>query len=157
MNSRSFILSALISGVIIGILANLPVLNVINCFLCVFVWIGGIAAVFIYRAMQHGTLGLTIGQGAGLGALAGLFGAFVGIFVNLLTGFISQPLFNSIANYLQIGDLPFRSNSLPSMILSSFFFFIIDAIAYPLFGALSGLITVSLMGGGKPANTGEVS
>ena len=154
MNSRSFILSALISGAIIGLLANLPILNIINCFLCIFVWLGAVAAIFIYRGFQHGTLGLTTGQGAGLGALAGLIGAFVGIFVNILTGFISQPIFNGIANYFQIGDLPFRSNDLPSIILSGFFFLIIDAIFYPLFGALSGLITVSIMRGGSQTKSG---
>jgi hypothetical protein len=156
MNSRSFFLSALISGVIIGILANLPILNIINCFLCVFVWLGGIAAIFIYRGFQHGTLGLTSGQGAGLGALAGLIGAFVGIFVNILTGFISQPIFNGIANYFQVGDLPFQSSTLASILLSAFFFFIIDAIGYSLFGALSGLITVSIMSGGSQTKTGAV-
>jgi hypothetical protein len=157
MNSRSFILSALISGVIIGLLANLPILNIINCFLCVFVWLGALGAIFIYRGFQHGTLGLTPGQGAGLGALAGLFGAFVGIFVNILTGFISQPIFNGIANYFQINGLPFQSNSWPTILLSGFFFFIIDAILYPIFGALSGLITVSVMHGGTQAKPGEVS
>ncbi len=157
MNSRSFILSALISGVIIGLLANLPILNIINCFLCVFVWVGGIASVFIYRGFQHGELGLTIGQGAGLGALSGLFGAVVGIFVNLLTGVISQPIFNSIANYFQVGNMPFQTNTLASLIASAFFFFIIDAIAYPIFGALSGLITVSLMHGGSQTRPTQVS
>ncbi len=157
MNSRSFILSALISGVIIGLLANLPILNIINCFLCIFVWIGGVIAVFIYRGFEHGTLGLTTGQGAGLGALAGLFGAFIGIFVNILTGFISQPIFNSIANYFQVGNMPFQSNTLASLLISSFFFFILDAIFYPIFGALSGLITVSLMRGGSQPKPTEVS
>jgi hypothetical protein len=81
----------------------------------------------------------------------------VGIFVNILTGFISQPIFNGIANYFQIGDLPFRSNTLPSILLSGFFFFVIDAILYPLFGALSGLITVSIMSGGSQTKSGEAS
>lgn len=157
MNSRSFFLSALISGAIIGLLANLPILNIINCFLCIFVWLGAVAAVFIYRGFQHGTLDLTTGQGAGLGALAGLIGAFVGIFVNILTGFVSQPIFNGIANYFQIGDLPFRSNDIRSILLSGFFFFIFDAVFYPLFGALSGLITVSIMRGGSQAKPGEAA
>jgi hypothetical protein len=157
MNSRSFILSALISGVIIGLLANLPVLNIINCFLCIFVWIGSIAAIFIYRGFQHGTLGLTTGQGAGLGALAGLIGAFVGIFVNVLTGIFSQPIFNSIANYFQINGLPFQANTLQSLLISGFFFFILDAIGYPIFGALGGLITVSIMNSGSKTKSGEAT
>jgi hypothetical protein len=144
MNTRSFIFSMLIGGGIIGVLANLPVLNIINCFLCIWVWLGGALAVIFYRQFQRSDPYLSPGQGAGLGALSGLFGAFVGIFVNALTSFISYPMFNSIMHYLKIeGDYPFREG-LPAMITSTFFFFILDAIGYPIFGALSGFITASL-------------
>lgn len=147
MNSRSFILSAVIAGVVIGFLANLPLLNLINCLLCIWVWVGGILAVLLYRRFQHGKLDLTPAQGAGLGALSGLFGAFVGVVVNALTSFISIPMFNSVASYLQIeGDLPFQVAGLPSLILSTLFFFVLDVVGYPLFGALSGFITASLLG-----------
>ena len=153
MNGRSFFLSALVGGIIIGVLANLPVLNLINCFLCVWVWVGAILAIFIYRAFQHGVMDLTPGQGAGLGALAGLIGAFVGVFVYMLTSFISQPIFESIARYFQVeGDLPFRGGGIGGLLVSSFFFFTMDVIGYPLFGAISGLITASLMGQ-KPKTT----
>lgn len=145
MNSRSFLLSAAIAGVIIGLLANLPILNIINCFLCLWVWVGGAAAVFIYGKFQPGGPGLKGGQGAGLGALAGLIGAFVGIFVNAATSFISVPMFNELARWFQVeGDLPFRSGGFPALFASTFFFFILDAIFYPLFGALSGWIAASL-------------
>jgi hypothetical protein len=158
MNNRSFVLSALIAGAVIGVLANLPVLNIINCFLCLWVWVGGILAIFIYRGFQHGKFDLTAAKGAGLGALSGLIGAFVGVVVNALTGFISLPMFNSIAHYFQIqGDLPFKTDSMASILSSTFFFFILDAVGYPLFGALSGFITASLMGKGSQPKTGETS
>jgi hypothetical protein len=145
MNGRSFILSALIAGVAIGIIANLPLLNLINCFLCIFVWAGGMLAVLLYRAFQKGGPGLTGAQGAGLGALSGLIGAFVGIFVNALTNSISAPLLESFVRMFDIqGDLPFRSGDLGAIVASTFFFFIFDAITYPIFGALAGLITATL-------------
>jgi hypothetical protein len=144
MNTRSYIFSMLIAGAIIGLLANLPALNIINCFLCIWVWLGGALAVIFYRQFQKSDPYLTPGQGAGLGALSGLIGAFVGIFVNALTSFISYPMFNSIMQYLQIqGDNPFRQG-IPALITSTFFFFILDVIGYPIFGALSGFITASL-------------
>ena len=146
MNTRSFTLSALIAGVVIGFLANLPVLNLINCFLCIWVWVGGILAVFLYRRFQPGELGLTAAQGAGLGALAGLIGVFVGAVVYALTSFISLPLFASVARMFEIeGDLPFQDAGLPSVIASTFFFLVVNAVLYPLFGAISGLITASLL------------
>ena len=116
MNSRSFFLSALIAGVAIGLLGNLPVLNLINCFLCIWVWVGGILAVFLYRRFEHGGPGLTGGQGAGLGALSGLIGAFVGVVVYALTSFISMPLFNNLARSFDIqGDLPWDAGGFPGI------------------------------------------
>jgi hypothetical protein len=158
MNNRSFILSALIAGVVIGVLANLPVLNIINCFLCLWVWAGGILAIFLYRSFNQRKFDLTPAQGAGLGALSGLIGAFIGIGVNALAGVISLPMFNSIARFFQIeGGLPFKTGSLPSLFSSTFFFFILDAIGYPIFGALSGFITANLMGKGSQPKSGETS
>ena len=144
MNSRSFFLSALIAGVVIGLLGNLPVLNLINCFLCIWVWVGGILAVFLYRRFEHGGPGLTGGQGAGLGALSGLIGAFVGVVVYALTSFISMPLFNNLARSFDIqGDLPWDAGGFPEIIASAFFFLVVNAILYPLFGAISGFVAIT--------------
>jgi hypothetical protein len=116
-----------------------------HCFLCVFVWLGGILAVFLYRGFQHGGPGLTAGQGAGLGAIAGLIGAFVGIFVNAISNAISAPMLEDFIRMLNIqGDLPFRAGDLGAIVASTFFFFIFDVVTYPIFGALAGLITASL-------------
>jgi hypothetical protein len=72
--------------------------------------VGGALAVFLYRRLQQGKLGLTPAQGAGLGALSGLIGALCGVLVYALTSSLSTPLFNSIARFLQVeGDLPFQS------------------------------------------------
>lgn len=158
MNSRSFVLSAVIAGMVIGLLANLPLFNLINCILCLFVWVGGLLAVFLYGRFQHGGPGLTAAQGAGLGALAGLIGAFVGIFVNGLTSFISVPVFADFARFLKIeGSFPLSAGDLPSIIKSTFFFFILDALFYPLFGAISGFIGASLTGKGPQPKSGGAS
>jgi hypothetical protein len=146
MNSRSFFLSALIAGVAIGLVAHLPLLNIINCFLCLWVWLGGILAVFLYRGFQHGECRLTAGQGAALGALAGLIGAFLGVVVNGITYAISQPIFLELARMLQVGDaLPITGGGLAGALRSTFVFFGLDVVTYPLFGALSGLIGASLL------------
>jgi len=147
MNTRSFLLSALIAGIVIGLLGNLPLLNLVNCFLCIWVWIGGILSVFLYRRFQHGESTLSTAQGAGLGALSGLIGAFVGVTVFALTSFISMPLFANLARSLQIeGDLPFQAGDYSSIIVSTLIFFILDVVLYPLFGALSGMLTASIVG-----------
>jgi hypothetical protein len=158
MNGRSFLLSALLGGIIIAVLSNFPVLNFINCFLCIWVWIGGLLAVIIYRGFQHGVMDLTPGQGAGLGALSGLIAAFLGVFVYLLTSFITQPMFEQLARTLDINvGMPSASSPIGAALITSFVFFVINVVLYPLFGALSGLITASLMGQKPKANPGYVA
>jgi hypothetical protein len=145
MSSRSFLLSTLIAGVVIGFLGNLPVLNLINCALCIWVWIGGILAVLLYRRFQHGEPGPSVGQGAGLGALAGLIGALVGAVVFIVTSPLSIPLFNNLARGLRIeGDLPFRGGGFWEIVGAAFIFLLLDAVLYPIFGALGGVIAASL-------------
>lgn len=152
MNTRSLILTVLIAGTVIGVLANLPILNLINCALCIWVWLGGGLAVLIYRRFQPGQPGLTAGQGAGLGALAGLVGAFVGAVVFLVTSPLSVPIFNGLARSLQLeGDLLFRSNTIWDLVGTAFVFLVLDAVLYPLFGALSGLITANLTRAPRPS------
>ena len=146
MNSRSFVLSALIAGIVMGVLANLPVLNFLNCILCLWIWVGGILGVFLYRRFQHGESGLTPGQGAGLGALAGLIAVFVGVVVYAATSFISMPMMAAMARYFQIeGDLPFQQAGPWAMISSAIFFMLVNLVADPLFGAISGFIGASLL------------
>ena len=97
MNARAFWLSALIAGALMGLLANLPVLNLINCILCIWIWLGGALAVYLYRRYHPANIPPTVGQGALLGVVAGLIAAVVGLVVFMLTGALSMPLFNTLA------------------------------------------------------------
>jgi hypothetical protein len=153
MNTRSFFLSALIAGAIIGFLGNLPVLNLINCICCIWVWAGGILAVFFYHRFQHGEPDLSAGQGAGLGAVAGIIGALIGVVVFTLTSFISLPMFDNLARAMQVeGDLPFRSgDGIWAALAAALFFLLVDAVLYPIFGAIGGLIAASVFWKRTPA------
>ena len=140
MNTRSLLLSALIAGVVLGVLGNLPVLNFINCFLCLWVWLGGIFAVYLYNRYERNRTQLdqasaTVGQGAGVGALAGVVGAFVGVFVYALTSFISTPMLESLARSLDRNMFNPGTGIGRAM---TFFFF--DIFLYPFFGAIGGLL-----------------
>jgi hypothetical protein len=157
MNSRSFVLSMLIAGIVMGVLANLPLLNFLNCILCLWIWVGGILGVFLYRHFQHGGPVLTPGQGAGLGALAGLIGVFVGLVVYAATSFISMPMMVALARYFQVqGNMPWNQVGPRAMIASAIFFTVVNMFAYPAFGALSGFVGASLIRGEPqtPSSTG---
>ena len=145
MSTRSFWLSVLIAGAVTGLLGNLPLLNLINCALCIFVWLGGALAVYLYRRYEHGLGILSTGQAAGLGAVTGLIGAAVGAVVSLATSAISIPLFNLVLRSLQVqGPLPFR-NDVGGVLGPAFVFFCVDLVLYPLFGALGAMIAGSML------------
>ena len=148
MNTRAFWLSTLIAGAAIAVFGNLPLLNIVNCALCVWVWIGGALSVILYRRFQGGRPVLSTGQGAGLGALSGLIGAVLGAGVFLLTSSISTPTLNALANALQIEGISFE-NGLLGNAVSTFIFLLIDAILYPIFGALGAMIAVAFTKGSE--------
>jgi hypothetical protein len=148
MNTRAFWLSTLIAGVAIAIFGNLPVLNLINCALCVWVWLGGALSVVLYRRFQGSNPVVSASQGAGLGALSGLIGAVLGAGVFLLTSSISTPMFNALANALQIEGISFE-NGLLGNTVSTFIFLFIDAILYPIFGALGAMIAAAFTRGSE--------
>ena len=143
MNTRSFLLAVVSAGALIGLFGNLPILNLVNCALCVWVWIGGALSVFFYQRLEGGKPALTAGQGAGLGALSGLIGALLGSVVFLLTNSISVPLFNGLARALNVeGDIFFQ-NGFWENLAGAFVFMIVDAILYPIFGALGAVIAAN--------------
>jgi hypothetical protein len=143
MNNRSFLYSVLIAGAGMALLGNLPLVNLINCILCLWVWLGGAAAVLLYRRFQRNAPALTGGQGAGLGAVAGLVGAVLGFGVYLLTAAVTNPILLSLARTLDV-DLNLPEAGAGGALGGALFFLLLDLIAYPLFGALGGLITANM-------------
>ncbi len=145
MNTRSLWLTALVAGIVIGLLGNLPLLNLVNCILCAWVWLGGALAVWIYRRLQGAQPALTGGQGAGLGALSGVIGAVVGFGVYLLTSSLSVPIMNSLARAFNIqGEMPWNTAAGGSNVTSGLIWLAIDLVLYSGFGALGGLVMASM-------------
>jgi hypothetical protein len=144
MNTRSVWITILIAGAAIGLLGSLPVLNLANCILCIWVWLGGALAVYIYRRLQAGQDIPTVKQGAGLGALSGLAGAFFGAIIFALGSSITIPIMNKIASLAEVGDMPFGGLDAGSILGSTLIFLLIDAVLYPAFGAIGGAIAASL-------------
>lgn len=77
---------ALVGGAIIGVISAVPFLNLINCFCCAGVLLGGFLAVMFYKNnITPGMAPLTSNDAIAVGALAGLFGA---VFATVLGGMI---------------------------------------------------------------------
>jgi hypothetical protein len=75
MNQDSFLKSALIGGVALGVLSALPLLGAVNCLCCAWVIGGGMLAAHLY--VKDSPNPVTLGTGVLLGLLAGVIGAVV--------------------------------------------------------------------------------
>jgi hypothetical protein len=75
MNQDSFLKSAMIGGVALGVLSALPVLGAVNCLCCAWVIGGGMLAAHLY--VKDSPMPVTLGTGVLLGLLAGAIGAVV--------------------------------------------------------------------------------
>ncbi len=150
MTSKSALYSILIGGAVMGVLGNLPVINLFNCILCIWVWAGGAAAVIFYRRFEKTTTGPSTGRGAALGALAGVAGTIIGALVYLPTAAISNPIMESVLQSLNVTDLPPTSQGPGGLFIGMLIWFVIDIVLYPAFGALAGLVTTSILNR-KPA------
>ena len=144
MNTRAFILSAFLAGLGIAFLGNVPVINFFNCFLCMWVWLGGIFAVFLYRRFYSSNPALAVGQAAGLGAAAGVFAALIGaVFSALMNALFAQ--FRVIQALESLSNQP-GMESFIKMVSSGGFPIInllINLVLYSIFGAVGGVIAAA--------------
>ncbi len=144
MDSRARWTAIGIAGVGMGLLGTLPLLNFVNCILCIWCWLGGALAVVLYRRSQPGQPIISTGQGAGLGALAGLVGAIVGGITYYLTASLSEPLMTSMMKAFNM-TLPVGMQNPGSAFGGALFWLVVDLVLYPSFGALGGLIAANLL------------
>jgi hypothetical protein len=158
MNTRSFLLSALIAGAVMALLGNLPLVNVLNCILCIYAWLGGALAIYLYGRFQQGQFSLSLGQAAGLGATSGIFGALIGLLAFLIFGQLSTPILDKVFSFA-LGDgalqLPAPGSQVGGpfgLLGAALTFFVVDAVLYTLFSTLAAVLAASLMK--KPAAAG---
>jgi hypothetical protein len=150
-------LASLYGGIVIATISSVPGLNLINCFCCAGIMLGGLFAVFIYsRELTSDMLPLTAGDGVLLGALSGVTAAFLSLLLHLvvyaLFGNIAERIIYEIARSIldatnvppeasQMFDQMFREaleRGLTPLVL--FLSLIQDLVLYTLFGLLGGLI-----------------
>ncbi len=148
---------ALYGGIVMGLISGIPFINLINCFCCAGILLGGYLSVFFYKKDLPENILLTNKDSLQLGALAGVFGAVISLVLSVLTiytiGNISgEAMYDFVYGmYDRFGIIEQMTqeqiDQLASMKAAEFdpmnilFAFIID----PLFGLLGGLIGYSLL------------
>ena len=138
MNIKNLIISSLIGGVVIAAIANIPVLNFVNCLLCIGYWAGAILAVWLYKRFEDT---LTLGQGVAVGALAGVWSGIINFIVGLITAAGFATAFTALEQVLPPDTLGLSSDFLASMaILVYVFGFIMNIFLGTLGGLIGGAI-----------------
>ena len=145
MNNRKLLISAAIAGTVMAVLSNVPVIQLVNCLLCGWIWLGGIFAVWLYR--RNSMEMVDAGRGAMIGALAGLVAAVVGAILSLILAPINAA--NSAAIMQQMQE-QFGQTGTPmpdvtgiGTAVGILFLFVL----YPLFGAIGGAIGSAIFKG----------
>jgi hypothetical protein len=149
MNTRALWLSALIAGVVMALLAEIPVISLFNCVCCIWLWGAGIFSVFLYRKFSKDASTLSIAQGLGVGALSGLIGAVIGAVLNVVFGPIHGLIIKGMSSLLD-PESARMFGSIPMMANPTFLTAIAEnLVTYIIFGAIGGLIAVAVIW--KPA------
>lgn len=151
MNTRALLLSGLIAGVLMGILSEVPILSIANCCLCLWIWTGGIFAVYLYRRFDNSVGPTTITQGLLVGLVAGLVAAVVGTIIAAIMGPISWQFINQLLISLQGTGVD--TGAIEDLMRSSAGFSVFELftnlVLYSLFGLVGGILG-TLIFKGKP-------
>jgi hypothetical protein len=160
MNTKSMLIAAGITGVVMALVSKIPILGCINICCAAGIWGSGILAIWIYRMSNKAQPGLTIGQGILLGVLAGAVGA---VLVSIWGG-LSTLIFGGMSNaaYMDyLNQIPGAADSLDASSRQMieqfaatsgniFFSTCCNFVVYPLFGMIGGLIGTALIWKNNP-------
>jgi hypothetical protein len=141
--NRALLISAGIAGVVIAVLSSVPVVNLVNCLLCAWVWAGGILAAYLYR-QNGGQNPLTNADGAIVGAIAGVIGGLLSAIIGLA---FSGGTAATMAQLEQQLGADAEAVAGLATVLGGIVSLIVTPIIFAAFGALGGLIGANIFKG----------
>jgi len=142
---------ALLGGVFIGVLSALPIINIGNCFCCLWVVAGGALAAYLMQ--QNYPYAISTADGALVGLLAGLIGGAIGVAlavpIELMMGPVQQRMLERFV--LNNPDIPPETktmfeNMASRGVIGAFIVIrlILSSFIGMIFGMLGGLLGVAL-------------
>jgi hypothetical protein len=139
MHAKNLLISAVIGAMVITAMANVPILNLVNCLLCVGFWAGAILAVWLYRRFEGS---VSLGQAVAIGALTGLFAGLLGFALSFVGAAGAGAMLDGVVRLLppeaiaEMGDFSTEMVSGPVAIMIN----LVGVGVNVLFGTLGGLI-----------------
>ncbi len=133
MNTKNLLIASLIGAAVTTLFANIPVLNFVNCLVCLPFWGGPLLAVWFYKR-QTGTM--TMNQAIGVGVLAGVFAGVLGFLFSLIGMAGAAGLVNQLRQYMPAEDIPTLFTG--GFALAFTFMGVLTNILFGLIGGLLG-------------------
>jgi hypothetical protein len=144
---------ALYAGIAIGVLSALPVVNIGNCFCCL--WVVGGGACAVYLMQQNHPYPVTSADGALVGLIAGAIGGVVSVLLSIPIMMAMGPMQQRILERIADNpDIPEQTRSLirgmgmnaamGGAIAARVLFGLIGICVDAVFGLLGGLLGVAL-------------
>ncbi|HYR88998.1 MAG TPA: hypothetical protein VE422_33295 [Terriglobia bacterium] len=150
-----FVQPALAGGMFLGLLSSLPVIQLGNCFFCMWVLGGGGIAAFLLTKQRPE--GITYGDGAFGGVLSGLFGAGVATAVSIPMRIITARVFGDQQQALEqamkdvpgwegpVRDIMLRIASPEISAVTIIATFFMNLIFFALFAMIGGILAVAIL------------
>jgi hypothetical protein len=145
---------ALIGGVIAGVLSGIPI---VNCLCCLWIIGGGILAA--YFLTRESSIALTAGDGAIVGVFTGIVAAVVEALIEIPFRATNEKLVQGMLDRFSqyYDEMPsgweswFQDGGFDDSVVWTILGLAISAVIFSAFGALGGIIGISLFGKKKTA------
>ena len=145
MKASSVVISTIVAGAIIGIVASIPFLS---CLVCIWWMLAGFLAVVFYRVFNKENPFLTLGQGVIVGLIAGAIAGIIGYFMGLVFGRATlQAMMNIMASVPEFAELSSLYASILPAITFNFVALLRTMVIWGVFGLLGGLIGAAIFKG----------
>jgi hypothetical protein len=132
MNTKNLWIAALIGAVVTTFFANFPVINLVNCLVCLPFWGGPMLAVWFYKR-QSGTMSMN--QGIYVGLLAGFLAGALGFLFSLVGMAGAAGLVNQLNQYLPQDQVPVLFTGATALM-----FTLMGVITNIIFGLIGGMV-----------------
>ncbi len=133
MNTKNLWIAALIGAVVTTFFANFPILNLVNCLVCLPFWGGPLLAVWFYKR-QTGTMNMT--HAIYVGLLAGLLAGALGFLLSFAGMAGAAGVVNQLRQYMPQENIPQIFTG--GMALAFTFMGVLTNIVFGLIGGLVG-------------------
>ncbi len=145
MNTKNLWIAAIIGAVVTTFFANFPIINFLNCLVCLPFWGGPLLAVWFYKR-QTGTMNMN--QGIYVGLLTGFLAGVLGFLFSLIGMAGAASLASVLNQYMPPDEMPVWLTGAGALM-----FTLMGVITNVIFGLIGGMVGGTIWQDKVPAVT----